>query len=292
VAAGITPIALGTDTGGSVRVPAALCGTFGLKVTHGAVPLEGVFPLVPSLDTVGPLADSIEGIELTYRVLSGDDRPIPAPEQARIGIPQPWHDAAPMADDVAEEFQGAVESLRGMGHEIRPIEMPDVAPSMQIVHAIAPEVRQVHRPFRERGENYGEDVADRLDDAERVTDEEIAEARKWQEMMRTRFADAFATVDFLLTPTVPVRRKVIGEDAIGDKHYRSVLSYFTSLVNHTLHPALAMPIAGSGEPPASLQAIGRLREEPALIGLGRALEQERVVGFRTAPGWVSNNGQA
>ncbi|MGH8946858.1 MAG: amidase family protein, partial [Acidimicrobiia bacterium] len=275
-----------------VRVPAALCGTFGLKVSYGRIPLDGVFPLVPSIDTVGPLADSIEGIEGAYRVLSGDDRPIPVPKRARIGIPQPWHDSAPMADDVAKAFLGAAESLRGMGHEVRPIEMPDVAPSIHIVHAIAPEVRAVHRPFRERGETYGEDVAARLDDAEKVTDEEIAEARRWQKMMRSRFADAFATIDFLLTPTVPVQRKVIGEDAIGDKHYRSVLSYFTSLVNHTLHPALAMPIAGSGEPPASLQAIGPLRDEPALIGLGRVLEREGVVVFRTAPGWISDNGQA
>lgn len=285
VAAGITPIALGTDTGGSVRVPAALCGTFGLKVTHGAVPLEGVFPLVPSIDTVGPLADSMDGIEAAYRALSGDDSPASMPRDARIGIPQPWFDLAPMTADVAEAFQDAIERIRGLGHEAKPIEMPDVAPSIHIVHAIAPEVREVHRPFRERGEVYGEDVAERLDDAEKVTDEEIAEARSWQTMVRNRFADAFATVDFILTPTVPVRRKVIGEDSIGGKHYRSVLSYFTSLVNQTLLPALAMPIADSGEPSASLQAIGPLRGEPGLIGLGRLLEREGVVAFRAAPGW-------
>lgn len=282
VGAGMTPIALGTDTGGSVRVPAALCGTYGLKVTYGAVPLDGVFPLVPSIDTVGPLADSMEGITTVYRVLSGDRRQSPTPERARIGIPQPWFDSAPMADEIAKAFGDAVGALRGMGHEVRPIEMPDVAPLIQIVHAIAPEVREVHRPFREREEKYGDDVAARLDDAERVTDDEVEAARKWQTMMRHRFADAFATVDFLLTPTVPVRRKVIGEETIGDKHYRSVLSYFTSLVNHALHPALAMPMADSGKPPASLQLIGRMDSEPELIGLGEALERQGLVAFSTA----------
>lgn len=285
VATGITPIALGTDTGGSVRVPAALCGTYGLKVTHGVVPLEGVFPLVPSIDTVGPLADSMEGIETAFRVLSGDDGPASDPGRARMGVPQPWYDSAPMEDDVASAFEEVVRSLKELGHEVRPIEMPDVTPSMHIVHAIAPEVRQVHRPFRERGEKYGEDVAARIDDAEGVTEDEVAEARVWQATMRDRFADALGTVDFLVTPTVPVRRKVIGEDSIGGRHYRSVLSYFTSLVNHTLRPALAMPIAGSGEPPVSLQVIGPLGGEMAMIGLGRALEREGVVVFRSAPDW-------
>jgi Asp-tRNA(Asn)/Glu-tRNA(Gln) amidotransferase A subunit family amidase len=251
-----------------------------------------VFPLVPSIDTVGPIANAMDLIDAAYRVLSEDDSPARSPQRARIGIPQPWYDSAPMGDGVAEAFEHAVESLRGMGHEVRTIEMPGVLPSIHIVHAIAPEVREVHRPFRERGESYGEDVAARLDDAEKVTEEEIVEAKTWQKTMRDRFADAFATVDFLVTPTVPVRRKVIGVDSIGDKHYRSVLSYFTSLVNHALHPALAMPLAHSGEPPVSLQAIGPLHGEAALIGLGRALESESVAAFRIASGWDSVNAQA
>ncbi len=72
VAAGITPVAIGTDTGGSVRVPAALCGCFGLKVTHGRIPLDGVFPLATTVDTVGPLADSIDALDSSYRAMSGD----------------------------------------------------------------------------------------------------------------------------------------------------------------------------------------------------------------------------
>lgn len=290
VAAGITPVALGTDTGGSVRVPAALCATYGLKVTHGAVPLEGVFPLVPSIDTVGPLADSMAAIATAYRALSQDERPADTVGPSRIGIPQPWYQEAPMAEEVDAAFSQVIDSLRELGHEVHPIDLPDVRPSVAIVHAIAPEVRAVHRPFRERGEEYGEDVAERLDNAESVTDEEISAGREWQAEMRRRFADAFGTVDFLLTPTVPVLRKVIGDDSIGGHHYRSVLSYFTSLVNHTLHPALAMPIAGEGSPPPSLQVIGPMGGEPGLIGFGEALEREGIVGFRRAPGWKWDKG--
>lgn len=283
VAAGITPLAIGTDTGGSVRVPAALCGTYGLKVTHGRIPLDGVFPLVPTIDTVGPLADSIAGIESSYRVMSGDTTPIPKPGSLRLGIPQPWYDGSPMASDIAAEFEDAVRALRDLGHEVRPVEMPDVVPSIQLWNAIAAEVRDVHRGFREQGKEYGADVAKRLDDADVVTDAESDSAKEWQIMVRTRFAEALETVDFMITPTVPVRRKVIGEDGIGDRHYRAVLSYFSAIVNHSLHPAMAMPLAGDGAPSASLQVIGDLHAETAIIGLAGTLEEAGIVAFEPAP---------
>ena len=161
--------------------------------------------------------------------------------------------------------------------------LPDVAPAIDLWNAIADEVRTVHRPFRERGERYGADVARRLEDADKVTRDEARVAHGWQEMIRTRFNDAFHTVDYLITPTVPVRQKIIGEDSIGNRHYRAVLSYFTAVVNHSLHPALAVPIAGSGNPPASLQIIGPMGGEAGLIGFGMALEKAGIATFRRAP---------
>lgn len=283
VAAGVVSIAIGTDTGGSVRVPSAMCGTFGLKVTHGRIPIKGVFPLVSSLDTVGPIADSIEGLDRAYRAMAGDDRAEPAPRPHRIGIPQPWVGDAPIEPEVAEAFESAAESLRQLGHEVRPIDLPEAIPSVRLWHAIAEEVREVHAPFRRRGEPYGADVAQRLDDADLVTTEEIAASRGWQEMIRTRFADALETVDFLITPSVPVRRKLIGEDLLNGRHYRSVLSYFSALVNHSLHPAIALPLRGTGSPPASLQVIGGRDSEIQLLGFGRALEVQELVGFTKSP---------
>lgn len=283
VAAGIVPIAIGTDTGGSVRVPAALCGTFGLKVTHGRISLEGVFPLVASVDTVGPLADSVDNLSLSYRAMSGDNEPGPPPGSLRIGIPEPWYGDAAMDEEIALAFESAVESIRGMGHEVGHIVLPDLVPTRQIWNALAEEVVEVHREFRARGLPYGDDIAKRLDDAEQVAPDEIAQARRWQDTIRTRFAETLADVDFLITPTVPVRRKEIGQDEIGGKHYRSVVSYFSSLVNQSLHPAIAMPLAGTGRPPASLQAIGGRHSEGALLTFGRTLESAGVVGFVTSP---------
>lgn len=283
VAAGITPIAIGTDTGGSVRVPAALCGIFGLKVTYGRIPLHGVFPLVPDIDTVGPLADSMENLAVSYRVLSGDETREPDRRALRLGVPEPWYEGAPMADHIRGAFEGTVAALRGLGHEVHPIQMPDTKPSHHIIGAIAA-VAEVHEGFRNERRKYGTAVEARIEMVEKTTPEERAEARDWQRMIRERFADALATVDFLLTPTCPVSRKIIGQDMIGDKSHTTVLSYFTALVNHALHPAIAVPIANSGAPPASLQVIGGLGSESDLIGLGRWLENAGIVGFTPPPG--------
>jgi aspartyl-tRNA(Asn)/glutamyl-tRNA(Gln) amidotransferase subunit A len=283
VAAGIVPIALGTDTGGSVRVPAALCGTYGLKVTHGRISLEGVFPLVPSIDTVGPLANSINEIEVSYRAMSGDPEPEPQRTRLRFGVPEPWFERSPTDDDIAYEFQKAIDMLASVGHVVRPVEMPDVLPSKQLWNAVAEEAREVHREFRLAGHRYGTDVKERLDAADLVSVSEIDASRIWQQTIRDGFSYIFETIDFLITPTVPVRRKVIGNDLINGQHYRSVLSYFSAIVNHSLHPAIALPLADSGTPPASLQVIGPKNSEMALIGLGRHLESKELARFILPP---------
>jgi aspartyl-tRNA(Asn)/glutamyl-tRNA(Gln) amidotransferase subunit A len=283
VAASITPIGVGTDTGGSVRVPAALCGTFGLKVSWGRIPLDGVFPLVPSVDTVGPLADSVENLALAYRAMSADSEPEPELGRLRIGVPQPWYELSPCDDSVASHFENAIDALRGLGHQVQSIELPDVHPPGLIWDAIAGEVTAVHADFRAQGQPYGEDVAERLDQAEKVTAERSAAASEWQRMIRARFKDAFDTVDLLITPTVPVARKQIGNDLLGEHHYRAVLSWFTAIGNQSLHPALAMPLHGT----VSLQAIGQLGSEPRLLAFARTVEDSALVGISPAAGWVT-----
>jgi aspartyl-tRNA(Asn)/glutamyl-tRNA(Gln) amidotransferase subunit A len=283
VAAGITPVAIGTDTGGSVRVPAALCGCFGLKVTHGRIPIEGVFPLASSIDTIGPLADSIDNLEASYRVMSGDEADPGRTGQLRIGLPQPWLGQAPMDDRVGSVFEDAVRSLEDLGHRVSTVAMEGVLPAPELIDSIAGEVGDVHRDFRARGLPYGEDVAKRVDDCLATSLERIEAGKEWQKMIRRSFAGAFDSVDLIVTPTTPVMRKIIGEDLIGDRHYRAVLSWFSALVNHALHPAIAIPLAGTGAPPVSLQAIGPLGSETVLIEFGRSLVNAGLAGFSPAP---------
>ncbi|MDH3250675.1 MAG: amidase, partial [Acidimicrobiia bacterium] len=142
VAAGQVPIAIGTDTGGSVRVPAALCGVYGLKVTHGRIPLTGVFPLAASLDTVGPIAATIDDLALAYHVMAGHDpadpwsaqRPTTTPAGARpdlngvrVAVPIPWIDEAPTSEEVAVAFTEAVTRIRSLGATVDTVTDPVLA---------------------------------------------------------------------------------------------------------------------------------------------------------------------
>jgi 1-carboxybiuret hydrolase len=294
VAAGQVPIALGTDTGGSVRVPAALCGVYGLKVTHGRVPLSGVFPLAPSLDTVGPLAGTVADLALAYGAMAGyhaeDPWSWPAPVVSpsatrrdlrgiRVGIPVPWVDDGPVTEEVADAFTVAIGRLRELGAEVEEFRDDTVANDPAIMTLAGGEIAGVHRPWVEAGRPYGAEVAGRLDGALAVTLDEFTTALEWRARARQRVAAAFGSFDFLVTPTTGTVRKKIGEETVettgGSLPYRPVLSCFTAAVNHFGCPAVAGPLPG-GSPPPSLQLIGALWSEHRLLEVAALLEREGV----------------
>jgi Asp-tRNA(Asn)/Glu-tRNA(Gln) amidotransferase A subunit family amidase len=289
VAAGIVPIALGTDTGGSVRVPAALCGCVGLKVTHGRVPLTGVFPLASSLDTVGPLAATVADAALAYGVIAGDDpadrwsvnRPVTAPagsadlDGLRIGIPHPWVDR-PLERLVASAWEATITALGEAGADVRPIDAPHLDPSRLHAGMLA-EIATVHRPWFERDPSrYGPEVRHRLEQVMAVTVDDYVEALHWRRLLRRAAADAFDDVDVLLTPTTVTRRKVIGEPLVDGgaepEPYGTALSWFTALVNQAGVPALSIPVGPPASPPASVQIIAPPWEEARLLEIGLAFE--------------------
>jgi 1-carboxybiuret hydrolase len=294
VAAGQVPIALGTDTGGSVRVPAAMCGIFGLKVTNGRVPVSGVFPLAPSLDTVGPLAGTVADLALAYGVMAGyhrdDPWSWPAPVVSgsttrpdlrglRIAIPVPWVDDNPVAEYVAEAFEVAIGRIRSLGAEVEGFTDDSVTNRKEILALAGGEIAPVHRRWVEDGKPYGPEVAQRLAGALAVTVDEFIRATEWRAMARQRVMAAFGTFDFLVTPTVGTTRKTIGRDTVetteGDLPYRPVLSCFTAPVNHFGCPAIVGPLPGSS-PPASLQLIGAPWTEHRLLEVADLLEREGV----------------
>lgn len=293
VAADQVPIAIGTDTGGSVRVPAAMCGIFGLKVTHGRIPLSGVFPLAPSIDTVGPLARSVGDLSLAYAAMAGYHRddpwsspvPVVSPSSTRpdlrgirIGIPVPWVDS-PVSEDVAVAFADAIAAIRALGAEVEEFREDSVDNHREIVTLAGAEIAAIHRPWVDAGKPYGPEVADRLERALAVTVDEFMAATEWRALARQRTMAAFGSFDFLATPTVGTTRKVIGEDTVetteGRLPYRPVLSCFTALVNHLGCAAIAGPLGG-GRPPASLQLIGAPWSEHRLLELAGLLEREGV----------------
>ena len=297
-AAGLAGVAIGTDTGGSIRVPAAVCGTVGLKVTHGRVPISGVFPLAPSLDTVGPLTRTVGDAALIYGAIAGHEaadpysavEPVhpPQPETSLegivVGVPHPWVDQAVDASlDAA--FDAALGRLAGVGAQIRHLDDEFVQPPGRINDVLYSEVAVVHgKWFPSRADEYGPDVADRLGPAMAVTVAASVEAKKWRERLREHTFDLFRQCDVLATPAVAANRKLIGLDEviIGDEevNYRVAFSRFSSLVNHAGHPALVVPLHEAGAPPPAIQLIGPDWSEARLLGVGIAMEEAGIARFR------------
>ncbi len=306
VAAGLTSVGIGTDTGGSVRVPAALCGLVGLKPTHGRVPLTGVFPLAASLDTVGPLTRTVGDAALVYGVIAGADpadrwsvpRPVALPggpadlSRCRFAVPLPWA-AHPLSREVRDGFRFALEGLARLGVSVEQVHAPDLAPPGLAEASMYPEVAAVHRAWMEaHPERYGPEVRRRLRRALAMGAAEHAAGLAWRARVRRALDGLLARFDAVVTPTTAVLRKEIGTDRVatedGPMGYRQALSAFTSTVNHAGHPALALPLASPAafpnDPPPSLQLIARRWEEHRLLEIGLALEESGLVAFRPPPG--------
>lgn len=290
VAAGIVPAAIGTDTGGSIRVPAALCGVVGLKVTHGRVPLTGVTPLALSLDTVGPLTRTVADAAAIYLAIAGDesgdpwsapvrvDRPgAPRdPSTLVIGIPKQWMDH-PIDLTSRNAFHDALDRLAALGATIETIDEPALEITDAAANAAAAEVYQAHKKrWESHPELYGTDVAARIRRAETIGLDSAIDAMTWDAGVRHALERIFSRFDVLITPTVGSTRKVIGEDDMnidGERiFHRAVISQYTWPVNRSGNPALALPIESEGTPPASLQLIGPRWAEAPLLEIGLGLE--------------------
>lgn len=283
VAAGMARVGIGTGTGGSIRVPAAMCGIMGLKVTHNRVPLDGVFPLATSVDTVGPFARTVADLTATYRVISGDNYREQATGHLRLGVPQPWVADSPSVAAISSAFSEALASLAQLGHEVVEVEIPEMVPPGMIVEVVAPEVLSVHGAWYAEGRPYGRELIPRIEAALAVTPDIARDAQEWRRRLIAACDQALSSVDLLITPSVPNLRKVIGEDLIGDLHYRTVVSWFAAIVNHTGCPAISLPLLTTGQPPPSLQFIAPRGKEGVLLDFGAGLEAAGLVGYTPPP---------
>ena len=302
VAAGVVPLAIGTDTGGSVRVPAALCGVFGLKVTHGRVPLTGVYPLVASFDTVGPLARSVDDLAAGYLAMAGDDpsdpwsRPVsvqrPAssvdPSTIRIATVKQWFDTV-HTDEVAEAIDTFVERCKALGFLTAVIDDEALRPIPEVTRASRAEVLDVHGDrFSEHPQHYGPDVRLRLEESAGVSPDDMVAAARWISRAKAaveRLQNDNPTV--LVAPTVGVRSKMIGVDDVDidgiSVFHRVPLASFTAPINAIGVPALSMPLTGSGEPPLSVQLVGPAWSEAMLLSIANYLESHSIIGFTPPP---------
>jgi aspartyl-tRNA(Asn)/glutamyl-tRNA(Gln) amidotransferase subunit A len=258
LAAGLCEVALGTDSAGSIRLPAACCGTVGFKPTWGLVTADGVFPLAPSFDTVGPMARSVNACREVLRVFGAE---VDGPAEVRAALAWTEH-ADPLVRARVEE---AAALLPG----VERIDFPlpgDLNPAFQV------EAAAVHRQlFAEHADLYGENVRRKLEAAFAVSDEEVAASVAEREAYRERALEALAGFDVLLTPTMPMVAPPAGP---GDLVLRERMISLTRPFNATGWPALALP-CGPAEHglPASLQIAARPGDDAMVIAVGEALER-------------------
>ncbi|HLN66045.1 MAG TPA: amidase [Streptosporangiaceae bacterium] len=262
VAAGEADAALGTDTGGSVRIPAACCGVVGLKTTWGRVPVDGVYPLAPSLDTVGPLGADVAAAELGMRLIEPGFAAVSC--EPRVARVRPQTD--PEVDPAVEAAIDAALAAAGItASEVTGLDFAAAnAAGSVLIDVEAYRVNQYLMPDLARLSPYNQR---NLPEAAAVTDGQTADANRTRASVREWFADLLTRHPFLVWPTLVGAPPLIGERG------RISLTLLTMPVNLAGLPALALPVPGGPAGlPASLQLIGPAGGEEQLITLARLIE--------------------
>jgi aspartyl-tRNA(Asn)/glutamyl-tRNA(Gln) amidotransferase subunit A len=295
VAARLTFAALGSDTGGSVRMPAHFCGVTGLKTTVGRVSRAGAMPLSQSLDTVGPLAQSAEDCALLMGLMAGADPhdptavtlPVPDYMEAtkgslkglRIGVPTAFY-VDDLDSEVARILDETVAVFKREGAEIVKVELPDqrqLSSASQLVLAV--EAAAFHKRWLiERPQDYGPQVLMRLQNGLTVPAITYLEAMRWRGPALSAHTTATAGVDAVIAPVSPVPAPTIAESDVGGGPDAEAviqrLTRFTRPVNYLGVPSLSIPSGFTRAGlPVGMQLIGRSFDEATLLQIGAGFQR-------------------
>jgi aspartyl-tRNA(Asn)/glutamyl-tRNA(Gln) amidotransferase subunit A len=297
--AGMCFCSVGTDTGGSIRIPAALCGIVGLKPTYGLVSVSGVIPLAPSLDHAGPLARSVVDACIVLQAIAGNypdraKRPEYGllrrshPRGFRLGWPKEY-----FFERIDPEVQRAIDVagkvFKQIGAHIENVSLPHLADSQEPATNLAlVEATQYHQSqgfYPARMADYGSDVSGRLEMGAQVRAVHYLRAFELKREVEQDFDAAFQRVDAILAPAVPIAAPQIGENEVkitGEKEtVRSALVRMNRPANLTGHPAIAIPCGFTREGlPVGLQLIGPKWGEATLLAI--ALAFERATNWHTS----------
>ncbi|MEV6792217.1 amidase [Streptomyces sp. NPDC051320] len=304
VAAGGATFAMGTDTGGSIRVPAALNGVVGLKPTYGLVPRTGVTSLSWSLDHVGPLTRTVQDAALVLSATAGHDPRDPASVSGpmldrfpggdlrglKVGVPRN-HYFDRVTPDVEESVRGAIERLAELGAELVDVEIP-MARYIQAVQwgLMVPEATAYHeRSLRATPHLYAADVRILLEAGELTSAGDYLRAQRARTMMRDAWARMFDGIDVLAAPTVPMTAADAGQGAVewADGTTEAVSDSYVRLcapANITGVPALTLPVGhDSIGLPIGMQLMARPFRDATVLRVGRVYEESVAGAGRLAP---------
>ncbi len=289
VSAGLCMAALGSDTGGSIRIPASLCGVVGLKPTYGRISLQGVIPLSWNLDHAGPMTRCVRDAAILMGALSGYDAEDPGSSDVPVddylahleeGVKH-WRFAL-AADEffskvdpqVDAAIQHAVVVLSQLGAKVKSVEFPEgynaAATNVAMVTSDAAAFHQ--KRLEETPEGFGEDVRQRLESGARRTSSEYALARREQTRLRRLYERFFDGYDILITPSTPVTAPSIqGPDAVEQA---KLLTRFTAPFNLTGLPAISLPCGFDSDGlPVGIQLVAKPWAEAALLRAAYAYEK-------------------
>ena len=289
LAAGLCLGSLGSDTGGSIRIPSSLCGIVGLKPTYGRVSLRGVIPLSWNLDHAGPMARRVRDVAILLGQIAGYDPADPASVDTPVGDylsqleggVRGWRVALASGEFYAAaepEVLAAVRQAAGqfekLGAQVTSVELPEARRAAQANGLMTPSDGAAYHRERMQAhpENFGADVLRRLQTGAAYTSSEYALARRTQSELRRRYEQFFAEYDLLLSPTTPVAAPPIeGPDAVEQARR---LTRFTAPFNLTGLPAISLPCGFTSEGlPIGLQIVSRPWNEAGLLRAAYAYEQ-------------------
>jgi aspartyl-tRNA(Asn)/glutamyl-tRNA(Gln) amidotransferase subunit A len=257
---------IGSDTGGSIRIPAAACGLVGLKPSFGEIPIDGVVPLSGTLDHVGPLCRSVEDAAILHQMLAGAASPAPITAREvsglRLGIPRAYF-CDVLDPEIAQRFDEACERLATAGVVVEDVTIPHAADAPAVYsHVALPEAAACHaQTLERRPEEYTPNVRLRLELARYILGEDYVRAMRGRDVLIREVNAALQGRDGLLLPTLPVPAVKLGAATVAvgtaEEPVRAITLRLTQPFNITGHPAITMPCGRTREGlPAGAQLVG------------------------------------
>ena len=276
VAYGIADAALGSDTGGSIRIPAAFNALAGFKPTQAAVPLTGAFPLSGTYDSLGPIAPDIATCAALHAVLSASERPqapLPQPEKLRLGVFRNFVTDG-MDARVAADFEAALEALSAAGVTLEDVEFPQLAEAGTVNRLIvAEEALAIHKNYLGDLETTGDPrVLKRIRAAESFAPGEVDSARAKRQEAIAAFADLAARYDAFLAPTVPIVAPTIVEAEADFDRLNALILRNPSTINFLDGCAATVPMHEAGELPTGLMIVGAGGADWRILAIAETLE--------------------